>query len=199
VALFDIGAPSISIASPADGATYTTGEVVNASYSCSDEAGGSGVASCNGAVAPGSPIDTSTTGSHTFSVTTADQAGNSGSQSVSYTVSDSGGGGAPSNAFTVGKLRGRTLSVNVASPGTILVSDANTNGAGASALANKKLLKASSASGGPGTISVKLKLTPLAGRTLRQKHRLKLRAAITFSPAGGTAASKTARRTLKGS
>jgi hypothetical protein len=59
---------------------------VNASYSCTDELGGSGVASCNGPVASGAPIDTATAGTHTFTVNAADVEGNPASDSATYTV-----------------------------------------------------------------------------------------------------------------
>lgn len=79
----DRKAPGISIAVPSALATYTVGETRLASYSCSD--GGSGVASCTGTVANGSPIDT-TPGSKTFAVTSSDQVGNASSASASYAV-----------------------------------------------------------------------------------------------------------------
>ena len=47
---------------------------------------GSGVSGCDGSVVSGSPIDTSTVGSHTFSVTTTDTVGNAATSSVTYTV-----------------------------------------------------------------------------------------------------------------
>ena len=67
--------------------------MVNASYSCTDPDGPADVAKCSGPVASGSPIDTSTVGSHGFTVNAADKAGNSSSQTVTYTVSPAGGGG----------------------------------------------------------------------------------------------------------
>jgi hypothetical protein len=85
--------PAIALRSPADGATYAQDEQVLADYDCSDEDGGSGLASCVGDVADGDPVDTATAGSHSFTVTARDQAGNESTQSVSYTVSDGGGGG----------------------------------------------------------------------------------------------------------
>jgi hypothetical protein len=101
---------------------------------------------------------------------------------------------APSNAFTVGKLKGKTLAVNVASAGTVDVTDAGAQArmSGAFAAA-KKLLKPSSASGGPGTIKVRLKLTKAAKQKLRRKGKVKVNARITFTPNGGTANSKTAK------
>jgi hypothetical protein len=62
-------APLATIASPRANATYRLGQIVAASYRCDEAAGGPGVASCAGTVANGSPIDTSTLGAHTFSVT----------------------------------------------------------------------------------------------------------------------------------
>ena len=82
----DRAAPSIGLTSPADGAVYTLGQSVAAAYSCADQPGGSGVATCAGPVANGAPIDTSSFGVHTFEVTTSDRAGNSASRTVSYSV-----------------------------------------------------------------------------------------------------------------
>jgi hypothetical protein len=89
VAEFDAGAPVISIATPPEGARYARGQVVNASYSCIDSDGPSDVASCSGPVSSGSPIDTLSTGSHSFTVNASDQAGNTSSRSASYTVDGS--------------------------------------------------------------------------------------------------------------
>jgi hypothetical protein len=82
----DTTAPTISIVSPAANAAYPLGTAVPASFSCAEEAGGSGLASCQGLVAAGSPIDTSTPGVHSFTVTARDNAGNTSTQTVSYTV-----------------------------------------------------------------------------------------------------------------
>ncbi|HEV7639576.1 MAG TPA: Ig-like domain-containing protein, partial [Gaiellaceae bacterium] len=82
----DATAPTISITSPADGASYTLNQTVTASYSCADEAGGSGIATCTGPVAPGAAISTSTAGPHTFTVTATDNAGNPSSATSNYTV-----------------------------------------------------------------------------------------------------------------
>jgi hypothetical protein len=78
--------PTIALSAPADGAVYLLGQRVLAAYSCEDQAGGSGVATCEGPVATGAAIDTSTVGAHSFEVRTADNAGNAGSRSVSYSV-----------------------------------------------------------------------------------------------------------------
>jgi len=100
----------------------------------------------------------------------------------------------PTNAFTVGELKGKTLAVNVASAGTVDVTDggaqASTSGAFAAA---KKLLKPSRASGGPGKIEVRLKLTKAAQQQLRRKGKVTVNARITFTPNGGSPNSQTAK------
>jgi hypothetical protein len=82
----DQAPPAIAIASPVDGAVYGLGDSVLASYSCEDQPGGAGVASCSGPVAYGAPIDTSSFGQHTFEVTASDHAGNAASRVVTYSV-----------------------------------------------------------------------------------------------------------------
>lgn len=82
----DTAGPSIEVAAPVDGAGYSVGQAVHADYSCSDEAGGSGVASCVGTVPDGEQIDTSRAGAHTFVVNATDAAGNTSSRTVTYRV-----------------------------------------------------------------------------------------------------------------
>lgn len=79
----DTTAPSISIASPVN-ANYLLGQNVTANYNCADIA--SGVASCGGTAANGALIGTATTGAKTFTVTAIDNAGNTRTQTVAYTV-----------------------------------------------------------------------------------------------------------------
>lgn len=80
--------PTISLATPPDGATYTLNEQVAADYACDDEAGGSGIAACDGTVADGELVDTSSPGEKTFTVTARDNAGNASSVTHVYTVSE---------------------------------------------------------------------------------------------------------------
>jgi hypothetical protein len=82
----DTTKPSVSILTPAAGATYAFGSHVNANYSCADELGGSGVKSCVGTAANGQPINTSSPGGHGFKVTATDNDGNTSEKTVSYTV-----------------------------------------------------------------------------------------------------------------
>jgi hypothetical protein len=81
--------PSATIPTPADGATYTLGQVVSASYSCSPGAGAQlkpGADGCSAPIASGSPIDTSTAGAHTFVVIATDTDGQSATATSQYTV-----------------------------------------------------------------------------------------------------------------
>ncbi|MGZ4306408.1 MAG: hypothetical protein ACXVSL_16270, partial [Solirubrobacteraceae bacterium] len=84
--LADTTTPTISIATPAANAVYPLGASVAASYSCADEAGGSGLDACQGPVLSGAAIDTSTPGAHAFTVSAADSAGNTASRTVDYLV-----------------------------------------------------------------------------------------------------------------
>ena len=56
-----------------------------ADYECAD-LGGSDLASCEGSVADGAPIDTAAVGPKTFAATASDGAGNNASASASYLV-----------------------------------------------------------------------------------------------------------------
>ena len=110
-------APSVSITSPANGATYVQGRVVNASFKCTEGARGPGIASCVGTVPNGSPIATTTPGRHTFTVTATSKDGQRVSRTVRYTI-------LPSNQFTVSQIRTSAdgtirFSIRVPGPGSV--------------------------------------------------------------------------------
>lgn len=69
---------------PTEGAVYARNSTIAASYGCNDST--SGVDACSGTVPTGQPIDTSSEGPHTFTVTASDLAGNTNSRTVNYTV-----------------------------------------------------------------------------------------------------------------
>jgi 6-phosphogluconolactonase len=81
----DEQAPTIDLSTPPEGAQYQLGADVPADYSCADE-GGSGLQSCTGDVADGHPLDTSTPGTHAFTVVARDGAGNETTLTHGYTV-----------------------------------------------------------------------------------------------------------------
>ncbi|MFB7466179.1 IPT/TIG domain-containing protein [Streptomyces sp. NPDC056224] len=79
----DTAGPTITIVRPVAG-TYLYRQPVTASYSCTDAT--SGVASCTGTVPNGSPINTSTLGSRSFTVNATDIATNPSTKAVTYNV-----------------------------------------------------------------------------------------------------------------
>ena len=82
-------APMAAITTPAVDAKYGLGQTIVASYGCQEGTGGPGITSCAGPVANGAPINTSTTGTHTFSVTATSGDGETGNSSANYTVVES--------------------------------------------------------------------------------------------------------------
>ena len=85
-AALDNAPPSISITSPADGATFQQGQDVKAAFSCADDPNGTGIDRCTGTVPAGASIDTGSPGTKTFSVEAVDRAGNTATASRSYSV-----------------------------------------------------------------------------------------------------------------
>jgi hypothetical protein len=67
--------PTVDLTVPEDGAEVSRGSTVSVAFSCADE-GGSGLASCEGSVANGEPLDTATLGPRAVTVTARDNAGN---------------------------------------------------------------------------------------------------------------------------
>jgi WD40-like Beta Propeller Repeat len=82
----DTTPPTISITNPSSGSKFTIGSSAVASYTCLDEAGGTGLKTCTGTTPTGAAIDTATIGLKAFSVTASDVAGNTRTLSVPYRV-----------------------------------------------------------------------------------------------------------------
>jgi hypothetical protein len=108
---YPVAAPSVSIARPVNRASYVKGQVVSSSFSCDDGAGGTWLVSCldQSGRPSGSPLDTSTLGSHTFTVTARTRDGMIGTASVTYQVLSSGSAGG--GVFPGVKLLGGAFSV----------------------------------------------------------------------------------------
>ena len=88
ITVVDETKPTISVTTPVEGAEYELHEQVLADYSCADEPNGSGLDSCVGSVSDDAAVNTGWLGEHTFTVNASDRAGNTASESVTYTVVD---------------------------------------------------------------------------------------------------------------
>jgi autotransporter-associated beta strand protein len=124
--------PSVSISAPANGATYTYGQVVDAGYGCQEGTGGLGIKSCAGPISSGAALDTTAPGQHTFTVTATSLDGLTASSTVTYTVlppPPSTTVATPSYSFKVKSIRasrnGRiTVSLSsLSAPGTITATE----------------------------------------------------------------------------
>jgi hypothetical protein len=89
--------PIVTILVPLDGGAYPRGSNQPANWSCTDPDGPEDVKSQVATLPVGTPINTGTMGSKTFSVTCTDQAGNVTTKVVTYTVT----GGPPNVTITI--------------------------------------------------------------------------------------------------
>ena len=80
----DKSPPSTTIVGPAPGGHFVVGSVVLANWSTSDDL--SGISSLDASTPSGSPIDTASLGTHSFTVTATDKAGNTTMLTHSYVI-----------------------------------------------------------------------------------------------------------------
>ena len=127
-------APTASITAPGSGATYAVGRVVQTAFSCTEGAGGPGIASCtdsNGASAPHGTLDTASPGAHTYTVTATSSDGQTGRASISYTVAGPPGARIESPADGATVARGQNVTTTfgctdgVGGPGIASCADSN--------------------------------------------------------------------------
>lgn len=84
----DNSGPTIAVTTPANAGTYALNSTINSNYSCTEPTNGSGLASCVGTVANGTPINTASVGPKSFTVNASDNKGNTSTQTVNYNVVD---------------------------------------------------------------------------------------------------------------
>lgn len=193
--------PTAFVQRPRDGAVYTRGTAVRASYRCTDGLGGPGIASCNGPVAVGARIASSKPGRYSFTVTAISSDGQSSAKTVTYRVV------LPSNHFDVSRIRsasgGRTtFSVKVPGPGEIdVVESTSARDAGHASVHSQAHLRRvvvareHAAVRGPATVTIRLALGAHPARLPAARLRATLR--VTFTPAHGTARSISRHLVLK--
>jgi 6-phosphogluconolactonase (cycloisomerase 2 family) len=184
--------PSVSIATPTNGAHYRRGQSVPASFSCKDGASGPGIATCTGTIANGQPIDTSTPGAHTFTVMATSGDGQVTAKTASYSVALP-----PNNLTSIRRKPHRNgtfiVTAKVTGPGAVdvLVTAWNDNFAGAAWLLNPApgrfvFARAHATAEHAGTL--KIVVTPNAhGRRLVAHHRYRvtLRLWVSYTPKHG--------------
>jgi hypothetical protein len=184
-------APAIWLPQPQNGAVYTLGQSVNSYFLCADGTGGPGLASCvdqNGRVA-GAPIDTSTLGTHTFSVTATSKDGLTASVSAGYRVV------APPTVSNV-KARHGVVTFNIALPAPGNVDAVDTTTFRSFALAADGLQpplgsfvfgRADVVSTQAGTMLVTVKLTAVGKLLLRDHRRATLQLVVNYTGSAGVA------------
>jgi hypothetical protein len=170
------GPPTVTVTAPVSGATYAFGEVVAASYKCSDPAGGPGISSCVGTVMTGTPIGTSTAGPRQFAVTATSRDGQTSTQTISYTVAP------PSNRFRIShlKIHHGTVSFTAKLPGPGQLTATEKRGPAPIGGAHHHVKKS-------GSVQVNVKLNG-TGRKLLAHHSgtIKATLSVTYKPTGGT-------------
>jgi hypothetical protein len=176
--------PTVSIATPAQGATYTLNQVVDVSYSCQDSSGGPGIAQCLGSNTSGSALDTAAPGAYTLNVVATSQDGEHTTATITYHVV------AGSNRFTVKRLKGAksgALSCTVSLPGNGTLSVLEVaKGFSTGRLENVK--KA-------GSLSCSLPVNKRLAARIRSKHLKTVKVSISYRPSDGS--KRTITRTVR--
>jgi hypothetical protein len=183
-----VAPPSVTVTSPKEGQVVDFGAKVRAAYSCLEAAGGPGITDCSGDVASGAPIDTSSAGPQTFTVTAVSDDGQVTTETIDYTVR-------PDNRFTIAKIRAAksgVVSLDVVLPGpgrlelletapTANIAGALTTGRGRFAFGRLTKNIAS-----PGHVRVTLRPTARGRALVRKHHRaVTIRIAVAYTPTGG--------------
>jgi hypothetical protein len=186
--------PTVSIASPANGATYSLGQVVNAAYTCEDGAGGPGISSCSGTVPVAAVIATSTPGPQSFTVTARSSDGQTTTRTVNYTVAPT------SNLFHVSRIRtfaNGNVAFTVRVPGggridALITAWKNNLVATASLLqpARGRFVYARASRHPTAAVTLRITVHPSKGKARglvhHHRYRVVLRLWVSYSPTGGS-------------
>lgn len=166
--------PTITLSSPVNDATYITGQVVKANYSCQEGAGGLGISTCVGTLPTGSAINTQTLGAHSFTVTATSADGQTATKTVVYDVAR------PSDNFQI-----KSFKVNAAGTVSVVIAVPGAGKATLSVLqrgSDKSLVHKDLTSTRAQTLRATLKLPAKDPKKLRGKKGVVL---ISFTPKGG--------------
>lgn len=194
-------APTATVISPAGGGTYSLGQAVTTTFTCSERAGGPGLTSCadslgtSTAIGGNGRLDTSTLGTKTYTVTATSTDGLIGTASATYTVvaPGAGGGGGSTDgrgnaptatpfALKSVKALGRSLELKLAIPATGTLQITTTSGRQISCKQKKTGVK-------PGATTIRVKLCAKATAALKKLSRKKRRTftvTATFTAGGKT-------------
>jgi hypothetical protein len=78
--------PTVTLTTPANGASYTQGQSVTAAYTCAAPPAPATLSACTGPVPSGQKLDTSTLGTQAFTVTATSNDGSTATATATYTV-----------------------------------------------------------------------------------------------------------------
>jgi hypothetical protein len=182
--------PRIWVPLPANRATFTLGQVVHSWYLCGDGSGGPGIKSCvdQDGHTSGAAVNTSTLGTHTFTVTATSEDGQTSSVTNTYRVVP-----VPTVSHVVAHRGGLvTLTVTTYAPGAIDVM--NTAGLRSFALAadvarppNGSFVFGSAhrASARAQTLQMRVGLSQAGKLLLRDHRRVTLRLSVLYTTTGG--------------
>jgi len=179
--LIDQTAPTVTV-NIQDGAVYTQGRPVPLTFSCADDQGGSGIASCVGSTPSGSNLPTGTAGMQVLTITATDNVGNVFVKTVNYRVLD-----AVNTNGNVGGTVPATLSLTMGTPASF---GALTAGIGKDYTAQTTANVISTA--GDAALSVADPSSNATGRLVNGAfslpQALQVNAGGPFAPVGGSAA-----------
>jgi hypothetical protein len=174
----------VAIQSPRQGGTSRLGQAVAARYSCAATSTGPALTSCVGSVRAGRRIDTTTLGTHTFTVSATNAEGNSTTEGVTYRVVHT------TNHFTVVGLSATPsgaarLALKLPGPGAVRVLATGWNTAGRASGRHIAYGAAAVSARRGGALAVVVAPTAAGRSLLRSKGaRPVIALAVTYAPTG---------------